>query len=26
VDKAGGYAGEQYGEGPELIVEFVGSA
>jgi len=26
VDKYGGYAGERYSEGPELIVEFAGSA
>jgi hypothetical protein len=26
VNKWGGYAGEPYGEGPELIVEFTGSA
>lgn len=26
VNKWGGYAGEAYGEGPELIVEFAGSA
>ena len=25
VNKCGGYAGERYGEGPELIVEFAGS-
>ena len=26
VNKWGGYAGEPYGEGPELVVEFAGSA
>ncbi len=26
VNKCGGYAGERYGEGPELIVEFAGGA
>jgi hypothetical protein len=26
VNTWGGYAGEPYGEGPELIVEFAGSA
>jgi hypothetical protein len=26
VNRWGGYAGEPYGEGPELIVEFAGSA
>jgi SAM-dependent methyltransferase len=26
VNKFGGYAGERYGEGPELIVEFAGTA